>query len=162
MITLFKTKQKGFTLIELLVVIAIIGVLASLLMSNMASFRMRARDARRKSDLAQIKSSLVLYYSIYREYPDDDSAGQIVGCNEPLEVCGWGGRWSRSVNVIMKQLPSDPLNDPEGTTYFYEKTSPETFYLKATLENVSDKDILSSQTRCEITGTETEYFVCQE
>jgi len=159
----FKLKQRGFTLIELLVVIFIIGILATFLISNLAGFRARARDARRKSDLQQIKSSLILYYSIYREYPES-SLGQIVGCREPVAACDWGKRWYRSENVFMKELPNDPLNDPadeESPTYYYEKIDVESFYLKATLENVSDKEIASSQARCQ-RGVEAEYIICQD
>jgi general secretion pathway protein G len=158
-----KKIEAGFTLIELLVVMFIIGILATLLMSNLAGFRERARDARRKSDLRQIESSLALYYSIYREYPAS-SEGKIIGCNEPPVACDWGNRWSRGENVLMKQLPQDPLYDPtvEGSpTYYYEKTDTESFYLKATLENASDKDITSSQARCG-KGTGTEYIICQD
>jgi len=57
----FPRMGAGFTLIELLVVIAIIGLLATLLMSNLMGVRERARDAQRKSDLNQIQKALELY-----------------------------------------------------------------------------------------------------
>jgi len=50
--------MKGFTLIELLVVIAIIGVLAGLSTFGFQGARESARDAQRKSDIAQYKNSL--------------------------------------------------------------------------------------------------------
>ncbi|MDE2031248.1 MAG: type II secretion system protein [Patescibacteria group bacterium] len=55
--------KKGFTLIELLVVIAIISLLASIIMSSLDAARSKARDARRKSDVVQIRNALELYYS---------------------------------------------------------------------------------------------------
>jgi len=54
-------KQNGFTLIELLVVIAIIGILSSVVLASVSNSRAKARDARRKSDLSEIKTALELY-----------------------------------------------------------------------------------------------------
>lgn len=62
-------KNKGFTLIELLVVIAIIGLLASIVLVALNSARIKARDARRKSDLKQIQIALELFYDKYGYYP---------------------------------------------------------------------------------------------
>jgi prepilin-type N-terminal cleavage/methylation domain-containing protein len=47
-------KQRGFTLIELLVVITIIGVLATISVVGLVSAQHKARDAKRKFELAQI------------------------------------------------------------------------------------------------------------
>lgn len=56
-----KKRNLGFTLIELLVVISIIGVLATLVISNVSGVRERARDAERKSDLKAIQQALEMY-----------------------------------------------------------------------------------------------------
>lgn len=69
-----KTKQMrnnkmGFTLIELLVVISIIGLLASIVMTNLSKARMKAMDARSLSDMHQIQLALDLYYDKYGRYP---------------------------------------------------------------------------------------------
>jgi type II secretion system protein G len=62
-------KQKGFTLIELLVVIAIIGLLSTLAVVALNSARMKARDAKRVSDVKQMQTALELYYNDNNGYP---------------------------------------------------------------------------------------------
>lgn len=49
-----RKKRCGFSLVELLVVIAIIGVIATIILVNLSSTTGKARDAKRKTELAQI------------------------------------------------------------------------------------------------------------
>src|SRR3989344_2029162 len=49
---------QGFTLVELLVVISIIAILSVLGISLFGGVQQRARDARRRSDIAAIKNAL--------------------------------------------------------------------------------------------------------
>lgn len=64
-----KKNKKGFTLIELLVVIAIIGLLATLSVIALNTARMKARDARRVSDVKQIQTALEMYFDSNAAYP---------------------------------------------------------------------------------------------
>jgi len=63
--------KKGFTLIELLVVIAIIGILASIVLTSLNDARNKGYDTQIKSDVAQIRNALEIYY--------DDNGGTYTG-----------------------------------------------------------------------------------
>ncbi len=62
-------KQRGFTLIELLVVMLILGVLAALVVPKVIGRGDDARITAAKTDIAQIKSALKLYYLDNQRYP---------------------------------------------------------------------------------------------
>lgn len=49
-----KKYSAGFTLVETLVVIAILGILSSIVLISVGDIRERARDSRRKSEVARI------------------------------------------------------------------------------------------------------------
>lgn len=54
---------KGFTLVELLVTITIIGILATIGVATYTRVQARARDGRRKADMATIQNALEMYAS---------------------------------------------------------------------------------------------------
>lgn len=94
------TKELGFTLIELLVVVAIIGLLAAVVMVSLSSARVKSRDARRLSDIQQIKSGLDIYYNLATGYPD---------------AATWNTAQSSSAQILCTgtptlKVPQDPLN----------------------------------------------------
>ncbi len=62
-------RQKAFTLIELLVVIAIIGILSSVVLTNLNSSRQKARDVKRVTDIKSIQLALALYFEVRSKYP---------------------------------------------------------------------------------------------
>jgi prepilin-type N-terminal cleavage/methylation domain-containing protein len=88
--------QKGFTLIELLVVIAIIGLLSSVILVGMNNARTKSRDARRLTDMQQVRSGMDLYYSN--------------GAGYPATAVWTGGSVACSGTTIMATVPKDPLN----------------------------------------------------
>ena len=112
-------KKLGFTLIELLVVIAIIGILIAVSTSSYITTLKQSRDAKRKTDLEQIRQALETYRSEIGHYPPTK------------EVL---------VSDYITTLPTDPKED--GTTYTYTYSpagSPLTTYelCAATLEITS-------------------------
>jgi prepilin-type N-terminal cleavage/methylation domain-containing protein len=162
--------KKGFTLVELLVVISIIAVIIGVTMSNLLGARGRARDAKRKSDLMEMKNALRLFYNDYQNYPASDNSGagiQIEGCGTPVSpaapnaLCpGFAdcsnefsaGPACASATVYMKQLP----RGADGTTIEYQYyqsnaggSAGDDFCLaNAKMENAADQEILASQKKC--------------
>jgi prepilin-type N-terminal cleavage/methylation domain-containing protein len=68
---LFAKKDRGFgfTLIELLITIAVISILAAIGLTVYPSAQAKARDAKRKADLNDIRNALQLYYNENNSYP---------------------------------------------------------------------------------------------
>jgi prepilin-type N-terminal cleavage/methylation domain-containing protein len=161
-----RSTHLGFTLIELLVVVSIIGVLSALLLANFVGVRQRAADAARKNNLTQLKKALRLYYNDFQHYPTATSL-RVAGCGDlGTADCGVGNEFASGENVYMKELPAE---------YSYYSSGGETFALRVDLENASDENIASSQSRCaaEITeyglsvgfgtqGSQDYFYVCQD
>ena len=131
----------GFTLVELLVVISIIGILSSFAIVSLNSARIKARDALRKGDMAQLRTALNLYYDDNLYYPAcgtwDGGAldyGANVGNNDG------DGSWcynntlqtdlTTGVHPYMGGMPKDPRNPTNmdlanggDNTYIYRYVS---------------------------------------
>lgn len=140
---LTKQLNSGFTLIELLVVIAIIAILTGLVGSNYLTSRIRARDAKRKSDLRQIQTALEMYHNDQGQYPLSEPGP---GGNSRIAGYPWGSPFvddetaTGDPTVYMPILPGDRA--APGAQYFYEANTAGTKYrLCAVLENEEDLDI---------------------
>lgn len=66
-------RQRGFTLIELLVVIAIIGILATLVVTQMGGARIRARNSTAQSDVAGIGKAIEVFKS------EENAGDRVIG-----------------------------------------------------------------------------------
>ncbi|MFH1896216.1 MAG: prepilin-type N-terminal cleavage/methylation domain-containing protein [bacterium] len=119
-------RNGGFTLVELLIVVAVIGILSGVVITvlNPDTFRDKSQDARRKTDLTAIQSSLELYFADNNAYPVR-TAGEGVDVSGLTELTTGG---------YLSVIP----NDPDGGTavYYYKSDASGLDYeLNANLES---------------------------
>ena len=112
--------NKGFTLIELLVVISIIALLSSVVFASLSVSRSKARDAKRISDVRQIRNALELYRNDYGSYPTDLT--------------------SSLVPTYIKSLPTDTFGTgtcrPAYCYAYNPATNPSSYHIGAQMENL--------------------------
>lgn len=121
--------RKGFTLIELLVVIAIIGILATLVITQVAGAQVRARNSQAKSNVNEIGKAVELRRTNNNEdlYLNAAASTQLSGTTA-------GGSWTTLLNpssgepLIPVRISATPANST-AYTYIYStntNTSPGT------------------------------------
>ena len=113
-------KKAGFTLIEVLVVIFIIGLLASVVLVGLGTFRARGRDARRIADLRSMQNILELYYAKNGEYPDTTPWTSL---ENTLKNSGIG----------VSNIPDDPI--PSERYNYGASQSRQSYVLSAKIED---------------------------
>ena len=108
-------KLRGFTVLELLVVILIILLLALVSFVALNGQRAKARDAKRISDVRQIRTALEFYFSDEGEYP---VIGQQLdlGQGNGAKLCSKAEGGFVTLQTVCKQettymteVPRDPL-----------------------------------------------------
>lgn len=132
---------RGFTLIELLVVVAIIGILASIVLASLGGAKSGGNDARRISDIRQIRYALELYFQRTGTYP-----------------CKLYNDAGVTCELANNAEMSSPPRDPNGSDYTYSAlgtgASCTSFHLGASLEKNgalvlrSDSDATSAGGLC--------------
>lgn len=101
-------KNKGFTFIEILVVVTIIAMLVMVAAVSYGSINKRSRDAKRKSDIEQIRSALEMYRADNGYYPDGPISFATVKDDATL------------TNALFSYLPSIPPDPKDDTEYPYK------------------------------------------
>lgn len=120
----FRQQESGFTLIELLVVLSIIAFIASSGLFATASASVKARDARRKADIAQLQKALELYYNTNGAYPISGATPQNWSASNDSTALA---ALQTKMSGVMSKLPQDPnvttagnvLSDPNVYAYAY-------------------------------------------
>lgn len=140
--------MKGLTLVELVVVIAVVGLLTSVTLAlvNPAQQLAKARDTKRKADLAQIQAALELYRADQNSYPSS------------LPACG--GTLSNSGTTYLRDVPCDPKNSGQLIyRYLPVGATPVSYQLIVCLENSTDPDIDSPNNTTYCSGSNRSYTV---
>lgn len=116
---MLKKLSRGFTLIELLVVIAIIAILAVLVIIRVGSSSADARNSRRKSDLAQMKTAIEQYKA--KGGTCTIKANVDINGKAVLEGAGLAFPDSNPPSTYLSG--SDYPKDPKSTTIYYRLVS---------------------------------------
>ena len=115
--------RRGFTLIELLVVIAIIGILSAVVLASLNDARLKARDAKRISDVKQLQLALELHYDANGSYPATTAV---------------------LAPTYIATVPKDPVGGASAPTYPYDQlTSGTSYHIGANLEQATNQVLQS-------------------
>lgn len=130
--------RKGFTLTELLIVISILAVMAIILVGiiNPIALVNKGKDARRKKDLARIKTAFEEYHNDKGCYPRIGSdlgeydLNNVINCGSLIVFAPWLVPW-----------PCDPDGEPYEIVVDPDSACPNEYRAFTTLDFLADRDI---------------------
>jgi prepilin-type N-terminal cleavage/methylation domain-containing protein len=103
--TTMKHTRRGFTMIELLVTVTMIAVLTVIGVVSYSSVNKRSRDAKRKSDLEQLRSAMEMFRSDYNYYPGTTGA--------------WVAASGLDTDLVSTYMPAIASDPQEPTRHYY-------------------------------------------
>lgn len=119
-------RRAGYTLVEILVAVAVISILTTVVLASVGGARSKTRDAKRLSEIKQLKGAIENFFSACYQYPA--ALSDLNGA----ESC------PTYVPDLLLTLPQDP-----DLPYGYYADAPSTgkrFHLCAQMENIVDPD----------------------
>lgn len=128
-----KKLRNGFTLVEILVVLSIIAVMMAAAIVSYSSVTKKSRDAKRKSDMEQVRQALEMYRADNLTYPTCGVGAQAVSC-----LTGASG-----FSTYLSTAPTDPKASVTGFTYYYERPSTTTYCLSMFSESETSEKSFS-------------------
>lgn len=102
-----KNSNKGFTLIEILIAVSIVAIMMAIIISSAAALQKNSRDARRKSDLGSLTTSLQQYYADQSYYPATLTLTSVGSLKNPANTV-----------TYLNKTPIDPIAG-SSTPYVY-------------------------------------------
>lgn len=129
-------RQTGFTLMEIIIVIAILAIVATLLfLSNIFLQVKKARDSRRKIELAGVQRLMEDYYNDHGSYLTVDQASiDGLGCvTNPTRFAPY-----------LPALPCDPQYPNHTYAFIADNSTYQKYRIYAQFENPQDPEVLKN------------------
>ena len=101
--------EKGFTLMELLIVVAVLGILAAVIVPNLATFLSTGQAAKANTEVANLESAALAYYADNSAWPASDDvleAGSYLSANATYDSYTFDS-YGRVVVVDTTAWPDD-------------------------------------------------------
>ncbi|MBI5019120.1 prepilin-type N-terminal cleavage/methylation domain-containing protein [Candidatus Gottesmanbacteria bacterium] len=109
----YSLPHSGFSLVELLVTVSIIAILIAIGIASYATINKQSRDAKRKSDMEQVRAALEMYRTDNGFYPSVGS-GSWTAASSATDALA--GLTPILVPTYMGAIPTDPKS---SQSYMY-------------------------------------------